>query len=48
MVEAGYNIAVDGSFGPATDNAVRDFQKKSGLKVDGWVGKDTRAKLKAN
>lgn len=48
LVEAGYNIAVDGSFGPATDNAVRDFQKKSGLKVDGWVGKDTRAKLKAN
>lgn len=48
LVEAGYNIAVDGSFGPATDNAVRDFQKKSGIKVDGWVGKDTRAKLKAN
>ena len=48
LVEAGYNIEIDGSFGPATDNAVRDFQKKSGLKVDGWVGKDTRAKLKAN
>lgn len=48
LVEAGYNIAIDGSFGSATDNAVRDFQKKSGLKVDGWVGKDTRAKLKAN
>lgn len=48
LVQAGYNIEIDGSFGPATDNAVRDFQKKSGLKVDGWVGKNTRAKLKAN
>lgn len=48
LAEAGYNIEIDGSFGPATDNAVRDFQKKSGLKVDGWVGKNTRAKLKAN
>lgn len=48
LVEAGYNISVDGIFGTDTDNAVRDFQKKSGLKVDGWVGKNTRAKLKAN
>lgn len=40
-----YNIAVDGSFGPATLNAVKSFQKSKGLMVDGFVGPATRAAL---
>jgi uncharacterized protein (TIGR02594 family) len=34
----GYLIKADGMFGPATDSAVRDFQKKANLAVDGEVG----------
>lgn len=35
--------AIDGIFGPATDKATRRFQESAGLKVDGIVGRDTRA-----
>ena len=31
----GYGLAVDGSYGPATTSAVRDFQSKKGLSVTG-------------
>lgn len=41
----GYNLVVDSSFGPATDKAVKDFQSKNGLKVDGAVGKETLTTL---
>lgn len=41
----GYNLKVDGSFGSITDKAVRDFQKKYGLYVDGIVGEKTIKKL---
>jgi peptidoglycan hydrolase-like protein with peptidoglycan-binding domain len=34
-------IAVDGDFGPVTDNAVRAFQVLLGLSVDGIVGPQT-------
>jgi len=37
----GYNIAVDGDFGPQTRAAVRDFQFHHGLVVDGIVGTRT-------
>ncbi len=41
----GANLEVDRSFGPATEQAVKDFQKKNGLTVDGFVGADTTAAL---
>lgn len=42
------NDKVDGIFGRNTENAVKSFQKSSGLKSDGIVGKATWAKLKSN
>jgi hypothetical protein len=38
--------SVDGNFGSGTRDAVKAFQKAMGIKVDGIVGKDTRAKFK--
>ncbi len=29
---------VDGNFGAKTEAATKEFQKKHGLTVDGWVG----------
>jgi len=46
LVKAGYDIKVDSSFGPATDKAVRDFQRKHNLAVDGQAGPATQNKLK--
>jgi peptidoglycan hydrolase-like protein with peptidoglycan-binding domain len=36
---------VDGIFGPATEKAVKTFQKNSGAKVDGIVGPETRGMI---
>ena len=36
-----YNLNIDGSFGPATEEAVKDFQKKEKLEVDGSYGPAT-------
>lgn len=41
----GYNITIDDDFGPATELAVVEFQKREGLVVDGIVGAKTWAKL---
>ncbi len=41
----GFSVAIDGKFGKATERAVREFQKREGLKVDGVVGPKTEAKL---
>lgn len=42
LVGYGYDIDVDGSFGPATEAAVKDYQHKHGLTVDGKAGPKTR------
>jgi hypothetical protein len=41
----GYSLAVDGIMGPSSVHAVKHFQAKHKLKVDGWVGPITRKKL---
>lgn len=41
----GYGLAEDGSYGPATEAAVRDYQTKNGLKVDGITGTNTWGSL---
>jgi len=48
LIAAGYKIDVDGSYGPATENAVKAFQKANKLIVDGLYGPTTKAKLEAN
>ena len=45
LVKKGYTVTVDGKFGNSTEQAVRDFQQKSGLTVDGEIGSQTRDKL---
>lgn len=37
----GYDLKVDGSFGPKTDEAAKDFQKSHGIENDGVVGTAT-------
>jgi hypothetical protein len=41
----GFGVQLDSEFGPATQSAVRAFQKANGLTVDGIVGAETWAKL---
>lgn len=48
LVAYEYNIGkygADGDFGSDTESAVRQFQKKSKIEVDGIVGKDTWSEL---
>ena len=48
LKNAGYNVDVDGSFGPQTQAAVKQYQQANGLDVDGMVGPQTQAKLFGN
>lgn len=48
LVEAGYDIAIDGDFGEKTDEAVKAFQSSCKITVDGKVGQETRKYLSAN
>lgn len=43
--EAGYDIEVDGKFGPASNKALRAFQASCKIAVDGKCGPDTRRNL---
>lgn len=45
LVAAGYPVAVDGAFGPETEEAVNIFQRDRGLAVDGIAGPETMAAL---
>ncbi|MBL8599243.1 MAG: DUF3380 domain-containing protein [Devosia sp.] len=47
LVRAGYQVKVDGDFGPATKKAVKAFQKANDIAVDGVVGPETQGKLSA-
>ena len=43
----GYNLAVDGSYGPKTKAAVKKYQKAEGLVSDGFFGPASLKKAKA-
>jgi Putative peptidoglycan binding domain len=46
LIDNGYtSLAKNAEFDDDTEDAVRDFQKKAGLKVDGVAGAETRAML---
>ncbi len=45
LIALGYELEGDGYFGELTDKAVKDFQDKNGLTVDGIVGDETFAIL---
>ena len=44
-LQAMLGVRQDGAFGPATETAVKEFQRAHGLTVDGIVGRDTWAKI---
>ncbi len=46
LVQQALGIAVDGIYGPETEQAVRSFQASRGLAVDGIVGPETSAALR--
>lgn len=45
LAALGFSIGADGVFGTDTEKAVKEFQQKEGLAVDGIVGAGTRQKL---
>ena len=47
LVKNGYPVTTDGFFGPKTEQAVINFQKKTKITVDGIVGPKTWSQLGA-
>ena len=45
LKQAGIAVEVDGIYGSDTETAVKEFQKKVGLKPDGIVSRVTRSEL---
>ncbi len=45
LVNIGYDMPVDGRYGPITESAVVDFQIANGLTVDGVTGRQTQTAL---
>ena len=45
LCAAGHSLDIDGEFGPRTETALMEYQKKNGLEVDGVAGSATYAKL---
>ncbi|GET41870.1 peptidoglycan-binding protein [Microseira wollei] len=45
LIKAGFTLDADGVYGPGTDTAVKQFQEKNGMTVDGIVGSQTLVKL---
>lgn len=41
LQQHGYKISADGYFGPATESAIKSFQRKINLAADGYVGQHT-------
>lgn len=41
MKERGYDIEVDGEYGPNSEGICREFQEKMNLEADGVIGRDT-------
>jgi peptidoglycan hydrolase-like protein with peptidoglycan-binding domain len=47
LARLGYQVAVNGNFDDSTENAVKQFQQKYNLTVDGVVGPQTGRQLGA-
>ena len=45
LVLLGYDVMADGTFGVATVEAIKDFQKAQGIKADGLIGPATYSAL---
>lgn len=45
LQRAGFDIAIDGDFGPATEAMLVDFQFRNGLMTDGVAGPQTKIAL---
>ena len=45
LVLLGYDVIADGAFGPATAEAIKEFQKSCGIEVNGLIGPATYSAL---